>query len=147
MNVLFISPGFPVEMPSFARGLAEVGQRVYGLGEPPEGALPDAVRRTLSGYLQVRSLWDEDATVEAVRHFAKTVPLDRVECLWEPGVVLAARLREDLELPGMRVEQALCFRDKERMKLALDSAGIRTPPLLYRRESVVGKTPITRRTT
>ena len=127
MNVLFVSPGFPLEMPRFARGLAEVGQRVYGLGEPPEAALGDDVRRTLSGYLQVRSLWDEPAVVEAVRRFAAHRPLDRVECLWEPGVVLAARLREALDLPGMRVEQALCFRDKERMKLALDAAGIRTP--------------------
>ena len=27
MNVLLISPGFPVEMPQFTRGLAEVGAR------------------------------------------------------------------------------------------------------------------------
>ena len=27
MNVLMISPGFPNEMPLFARGLAEVGAR------------------------------------------------------------------------------------------------------------------------
>ncbi|HKQ60706.1 MAG TPA: ATP-grasp domain-containing protein, partial [Candidatus Polarisedimenticolaceae bacterium] len=43
------------------------------------------------------------------------------------GMLLAARLREALDLPGPRPEQALLFRDKERMKLALDAAGIRTP--------------------
>jgi hypothetical protein len=53
--------------------------------------------------------------------------LDRVECLWEPGVLPAARLREALGLPGMSAEQAVKFRDKERMKAALDAAGIRTP--------------------
>jgi hypothetical protein len=42
-------------------------------------------------------------------------------------VVLAARLREALGVPGMRVEQAIRFRDKEQMKAALDAAGIRTP--------------------
>jgi hypothetical protein len=127
VNVLFLSPSFPLEMPRFARGLAEIGQRVHGIGEPPEAALADDVRHVLSGYLQVRSLWDEDAVVESVRRYASHHRLDRVECLWEPGVTLAARLREALELPGMRVEQALRFRDKERMKLALDAAGIRTP--------------------
>ncbi len=127
MNVLFLSPGFPVEMPRFARAIAMIGERVYGLGEQPPATLPEGVRAALSGYLQVRSLWDEQATVEQVLKLAGDVSFDRVECLWEPGVVLAARLREALDLPGMRVAQATCFRDKERMKLALDAAGIRTP--------------------
>jgi len=127
MNVLFLSPGFPIEMPFFVRGLAAVGERVYGLGEQPEPTLPELTREALSGYLQVRRMWDEEATIEEVLRLSSQVRLDRVECLWEPGVVLAARLREALELPGMRVEQALRFRDKELMKLALDDAGIRTP--------------------
>ena len=42
-------------------------------------------------------------------------------------MVLAARLREALGIPGMTVEQTLPFRDKERMKQVLDAAGIRTP--------------------
>jgi len=41
-------------------------------------------------------------------------------------MLLAARLREALGLPGMGVEQTLLFRDKERMKQALDAAGART---------------------
>ena len=101
MNVLFISPGFPTEMPWFVRGLAEVGARVYGLGEPPEAALPDSVRQVLWGYLQVRSMWDEEATVAEVQQLALHVAIDRVECLWEPGVVLAARLREALDLESI----------------------------------------------
>jgi len=68
-------------MPWFVRGLAEVGARVYGMGELPEGALPDPVRRALSGYLQVRSLWDEEATVAEVHRLAREVAIDRVECL------------------------------------------------------------------
>ena len=127
MNVLFLSPGFPAEMPRFARGLAGVGARVYGVGEQPEALLDPLAGRSLSGYVQVRSLWDEAQTVRDVQDLTATVRIDRVECLWEPGVMLAARLREALDLPGMRVEQALTFRDKERMKQVLDEAGIRTP--------------------
>ncbi|MBT8098863.1 MAG: ATP-grasp domain-containing protein, partial [Gammaproteobacteria bacterium] len=53
--------------------------------------------------------------------------LDRIECLWEPGIMLAAELRQHFGVPGLSIEQAHRFRDKEAMKQALDAAGIRTP--------------------
>jgi hypothetical protein len=53
--------------------------------------------------------------------------LDRIECLWEPGIMLAAELRQAFGVPGLGIEQAHRFRDKEAMKVALDAAGIRTP--------------------
>jgi biotin carboxylase len=42
-------------------------------------------------------------------------------------MILAARLREELDLPGLTVAQTVPFRDKERMKQLLDAAGLRTP--------------------
>ena len=127
MNVLFFSPGFPAEMPHFVRGLAEVGARPLGLGDHPQAILAPEVRHHLAGYLQVSNLFDEATVVREVLDWARRVPIDRVECLWEPGMLLAARLREALAIPGMTVEQTLPFRDKERMKQRLDAAGIRTP--------------------
>jgi biotin carboxylase len=47
--------------------------------------------------------------------------------LWEPYMILAARLREVLGLPGLTVAETAPFRDKERMKQLLDAAGLRTP--------------------
>jgi formate-dependent phosphoribosylglycinamide formyltransferase (GAR transformylase) len=127
MRVLMISPGFPAEMPFFTRGLAKAGAAVVGMGDQPAGALPDAARESLSDYIHVSSLWDEDAVVEEVRRYAHSFRLDRVECLWEPGMLLAARLREALGLPGLNVAQTTPFRDKGAMKEVLDAAGIRTP--------------------
>lgn len=127
MNVLMISPGFPAEMPLFTRGLAEVGARVFGLGDQPAAMLPDAARHALSDYLRVGNLWNEAAVVAEVAPWAKARKVDRVECLWEPGMLLAARLRGALGLPGLSVEQTVPFRDKERMKQVLDAAGVRTP--------------------
>lgn len=127
MNTILISPGYPAEMPLFTRGLAEVGVRVVGIGDQPVAALPELARRSLADYVQAPSLWNEDATVEVARRIADRISIDRVECLWEPGVLLAARIREALGLEGMKVEQAELFRDKEKMKSALDAAGIRTP--------------------
>ncbi len=127
MNILMISPGFPAEMQYFTRGLADVGATVIGLGDQPKAGLPEVARASVAEHLQVRSLADEAAVMRQVDAFARRRRIDRVECLWEPYMILAARLREMLELPGPTVEQTLPFRDKEVMKDVLDAAGIRTP--------------------
>ncbi|CAM2066142.1 ATP-grasp domain-containing protein [Sulfidibacter corallicola] len=127
MNVLLISPGYPADMPHFTRGLAEVGARVYGIGDTPEALLPRLVQRCLSGYLHVRSLWDEEAVIAEVFAWKGMATIHRVECLWEPGMMLAARLREALGVPGLDTERTLPFRNKELMKRKLDDAGLRTP--------------------
>src|SRR5919206_311561 len=86
-------------------------------------------RETLSGYLQTASLVDEDAVVRQVLDATRSTrnAIERVVCLWEPGVILAAKLREALGVPGMGVEQATLFRDKDAMKQAVGAAGIRVP--------------------
>jgi len=127
MNVLMISPGYPTEINYFTRGLAVQGARVFGIGDQPERDLPDLVRRHLAGYLQVSSMLDEAAVVKSVQQWKAAQPLKQVECLWEPGVILAARLRHGLGVPGQDVAQATLFRDKDAMKRAVVAAGIRTP--------------------
>ena len=127
MNVLIISPGYPADMPEFTRGLAEAGARVFGVGDQHAGGLPDLVRHHLSEYVQVSSLWDSAKVIAELQQHLKGQQLDHIECLWEPGVMLAAELREHFGVAGMNVEHARLFRDKEAMKVALDKAGIRTP--------------------
>ena len=114
-------------MADFCRGLAHCGTRVTGLGEHPVSSLPDGLRRSLSDYIRVSSLSDADAVLAAVRHSAAQRAIDRVECLWEPFMTLAAQLREMLDLDGMRTAQTALFRDKNKMKAALNAARLRTP--------------------
>jgi hypothetical protein len=127
MNVLIISPGYPADMPEFTRGLAESGARVFGVGDQHVNNLPDLVKRSLSEYIQVSSLWDSSTVIAELTQALWGQSLDRIECLWEPGVMLAAELRERFRVEGMSVEHARLFRDKEAMKVALDKAGVRTP--------------------
>jgi biotin carboxylase len=127
MNVLMISPGYPAEMAFFTRGLGQAGVIVIGLGDQQATALPAAARDALDHYVQVGSLAADDEVSATVRELARQVRIDQVECLWEPYMILAARLREELGLPGLTVQQTLPFRDKERMKQLLDAAGLRTP--------------------
>jgi hypothetical protein len=125
-TVVMLSPGFPAEMAYFTRALASVGARVIGIGDQPPSQLPAPARDALSHYEHV-SLADEAAVFSALHGLAQHVRFDQVECLWEPYMILAARIRETFGLPGMTVEQTVPFRDKERMKQVLDAAGIRTP--------------------
>jgi formate-dependent phosphoribosylglycinamide formyltransferase (GAR transformylase) len=125
-NVVMISPGYPQEMAFFTRGLAAVGATVIGVGDQPRDALPAPAREALAHYEHV-SLADEAAVFAALQGLSRHVHIDQVECLWEPYMILAARLREAFGLPGMTVQQTLPFRDKEHMKRTLDAAGIRTP--------------------
>ena len=126
-TVVMISPGFPSEMPYFTRALALAGARVLGVSDQPETELPPLAREHLAGYLQVASFRDEPAFVEAVRNWTASMHVDRVVCLWEPAMLIGARLREALGVPGLCVQETIPFRDKDRMKQVLANAGIRTP--------------------
>jgi biotin carboxylase len=127
MNVLMIAPGYPDEMPLFCRALSTHGANVYGISDVPAGNLPELTRRHLSGYLQTPQINQEDAVVAAVTSQWSGRTFDRVVCLWEPGVVLAAKLRAALGVAGMSIENAIAFRNKDIMKARVAAAGIRTP--------------------
>ena len=127
MDILFLSPGYPAEMPLFVRGLAQVGARVWGVGDQPKEALPEDARKALSGYLPVKSLWDEEATIGAIQNWLGGRKPDKIECLWEPGMILAAKLREHLGVAGPTVAQTTPLRDKVEMKKVLEAAGVRVP--------------------
>lgn len=125
-TVVMLSPGYPAEMAYFTRGLAAVGARVIGVGDQPPHDLPEVARSALAHY-EHASLADDGAVLAALRGLAQHARIDQVECLWEPYMILAARLREAFGLPGMTVTETVPFRDKEQMKRVLDAAGIRTP--------------------
>ena len=127
MNVLMLAPGYPSEMPYFVRGLAQVGAQVFGVADVAQDELPALARQHLSGYLQVPSLLDEEGVVKAVKRWVGPLRMERVVCLWEPGVLLAAKVREALGVEGMTLEEAIPFRNKDAMKEKVAAAGVRTP--------------------
>ena len=127
MNVVFLSPGFPAEMPLFVSGLAAVGAKVYGVGDQPAQALPKDAREALTDYLQVGSFGDEPAAIRQVQQWLRGRSIDRVECSWERLMYMAASMREQLSLPGMTRAQTEIVRDKESMKQAVERHGLRVP--------------------
>lgn len=127
MDVVFLSPSHPNDIPLFVSGLAAVGARVIGVGDQHVDALPERSRQTLSSYVQIDSWGDEDAAVDTVLQKLQGRNVDLVETLWEPTLLMAARLREAIGLPGMTVQQTVPFRDKGEMKKVVEAAGLRTP--------------------
>ena len=127
MDVVFLSPDYPTDLPLFVSGLAEVGARVIGVGDQHVDALGERTKRALADYVQIGSWADEDAALEAILARLRGRNVDLVETLWEPTMLLAARLRERIGAPGLSVTDAVAFRDKGEMKRRVEAAGIRTP--------------------
>ena len=127
MNVIFLSPSYPPEMNEYVRGLSEVGASVIGVGDSHVSMLPPKTKRHLSHYLQASKLFDEEALIEQVVSWAKGRTIDRLECLWEPLMITAAKIREKLGIPGMSVHTVIGFRDKSIMKDRVKAAGLRVP--------------------
>ncbi len=127
MRVVFIQPGFPREMPLFVQGLTQVGAQVIGAGEGSGSTLPSPLRQQLSGWVQLPGFGDEDACLDALCSALADQQVDRIESLWEPTVLLAARARQRLGLPGMSADQVRGFRDKQLMKDRARAAGARVP--------------------
>ena len=127
MNVVFLSPGYPPEMAHYTRGLAEVGARVFGVGDSHPSALPKMAREALHDYLQVPRIMDEDDVVNRVREWLRGRSIDRIEAQWEPLVLLAAKMRESFGVPGMSLDTVRGFRDKQLMKERIARAGLRVP--------------------
>ena len=128
MKVAFLAPDYPAEMPHFVRGLAECGAEVIGVARASARELSPDVARYLSGYVQIEAaLLDERAAHDELVEPLAQLGVDRVEALWEPLVLLAARLRESLGLPGMTRDVVLGFRDKQLMKERVAAAGLRVP--------------------
>ncbi len=127
MNVVFLSPNYPPEMHEYVRGLAEVGARVYGVGDSPRNGLASKVKAALTDYLQVPGIMAEDDLIGRVVPWLRGTHIDRLETLWEPLVLVGARLRDRLGIPGMSFQTALGFRDKQLMKERVAAAGLRVP--------------------
>jgi biotin carboxylase len=127
MRVVFLAPIYPPEMIEYTRGLAEVGAKVFGVGDTPREALPARVKPYLHDYLQVPRIMAEDDVMDRVTAWLRGKSIDRVLANWEPLVILAARLRERWGMPGMSVDAVRGFRDKQLMKERVAAAGLRVP--------------------
>ncbi|NND76485.1 MAG: ATP-grasp domain-containing protein [Ilumatobacter sp.] len=124
MNVILLEPSFPDNQKQFARGLAEAGATVIGIGERPKDGLDDDVRNWLTHYEQVASVVDDESVMRAVRWIQDRLWVDRLEATVEAHIMTAARVRAACNIPGTSVRTAHLCRDKPEMKEVLRAAGV-----------------------
>ncbi len=124
MHVAFLAPESQAYYRDFVRGLKELGVRVTGIGHAPRERISPRLKPLLDHYVRVRSLFDEQETLAALRVVNRIHPVDRIEMTDETLVVAAARVRKAMGLPGTSVETAVLCRDKAAMKDHLRQHGI-----------------------
>lgn len=120
MRVLFLAPDTHEYNHEFVRALAQCGARVVGVGPNTKSKLRAGVLRHLADYRSGNAL-DAKAMLEVVKPLGN---FDRIETIDEPLVEVAAELREQLGIPGLRPDTARLCRDKVAMKQFLRNAGV-----------------------
>jgi hypothetical protein len=105
----------------------EANQVSYVVDGPgADGVLADPAK--IACQVRVEDVNDVAALVAAVREITERVgPVDELIALSEFTLEIAAKVREDLGIPGPTVDEVAVYRDKVRMKQVLDEAGIRVP--------------------
>ncbi|PXX71312.1 ATP-grasp domain-containing protein [Nocardia tenerifensis] len=95
-------------------------------GPGAEGVLADPAK--IAHLVRVADVNDVAALRAAVREITVRVgPVDELIALSEFTLEIAAKVREDLAIPGPTVDEVAVYRDKVRMKQVLEKAGIRVP--------------------
>ena len=128
MNVIFISPNFPLHFYNFCNRLLHLGCNVLGIGDCPYDNLNDNVKSSLTEYYYVNSLEDYDQVMRAAAFFTfKYGKIDHIESQNEYWLTTEARLREDFNVKtGLRPAELEKVKLKSKMKAAYAKAGIPT---------------------
>lgn len=128
LNVIFISPHFPLHFYNFSDRLKRLGANVLSIGDCPYDSLGQEVKESVTEYYFVSSLEDYDQVMRAVAFYIhKYGKIDYIESQNEYWLQLEARLRTDFNVPnGWRLDEMESVKLKSKMKLAYKRAKVKT---------------------
>ncbi len=127
MNVVYLSPHFPLHYHRFCQSLKQAGANVLGIGDADHGQLPPEVVDSLTEYYRVQNMHDIDEIIRACGFFThKYGKLDRFESLNEYWLDTEARIHDDFNMFGVRSRQIDDYRRKSRMKAKFRLANVPT---------------------
>ena len=126
MNVVFISPHFPLYFHNFCSRLKNRGVNVLGIGDAGYNEISNETKNSLSEYYRVDSLENYDEVYKAVAYFiSKYGRIDFVESQNEYWLETDAKLRSDFNIcSGTKFEELAVMKYKSKMKGVYESVGL-----------------------
>lgn len=126
MNLVFISPHFPLYFYNFCNRLKERGVNVLGIGDAPYHELPQHTIDALTEYYKVGSLENFDEVYRACGYFThKYGKIDWIESENEYWLETEATLRSEFNVTtGTKIENMAPMKYKSKMKAVYEACGI-----------------------
>ena len=128
MNVVFISPNFPLYFYNFCARLKERGINVLGIGDAPYGNLPQETKNSVTEYYKVDNLENYEEVYRACAYFTwKYGKIDWIESQNEYWLELEATLRNEFNVTtGPKIQDMASIKYKSKMKDVYKKVGIPT---------------------
>lgn len=128
MNVVFISPHFPLYFYNFCQRLKDRGVNVLGIGDASYNSISMETKESLTEYYMVNNLEDYDEVYRACAYYTwQYGHIDWIESQNEYWLELEATLRKDFHVETGTMIQALApMKYKSKMKEVYKSVGIPT---------------------
>lgn len=126
MNVVFISPHFPLYFHNFCSRLKIRGVNVLGIGDANYSEISNEAKDSLSEYYRVNNLENYDEVYKAVAYYiSKYGRIDFVESQNEYWLETDARIRTDFNInSGTKYEDLAVMKYKSKMKDIYKSIGL-----------------------
>jgi len=127
MNVIFISPNFPLYYWNFCDRLKRRGVNVLGIGDAAYDSMSEACRNSLTEYYKVGSLENFDEVYRACGFFThKYGKIDWIESENEYWLETEATLRQEFNVnTGTKIQDMGPMKYKSKMKAVYEQAGIK----------------------
>lgn len=126
MNFIFISPNFPTRYYLWVKALRAKGINVLCVGDTPYNSLLPELRESATEYYWLPDLNKYDDVLKACRFFeSKYGHIDYLESNNEWWLENDAKLREELNIEGLRPSDMRAIKAKSAMKEAFSRAGVK----------------------
>ena len=128
MNLIFLSPHFPLHFWNFCDRMKRLGVNVLGIGDCPYDNLQQEVKNSLTEYYYTPSLEQYDDVYRAVGYYIHRYGrIDFIESQNEYWLNLEARLRTDYNIStGWKTADMDAVKLKSQMKRGYDKAKVKT---------------------
>jgi hypothetical protein len=125
-HVTFVAPRFLETTNRYLGSFASIDDVTLSvISEDPESSIPAQLRGRVAAHYRVVSSLDAGALTVAAKALTRAVGrIDRLTGALEQLQVPMARVRDALDIDGMRNAVAQAFRDKDRMKTVLRAHGV-----------------------